>query len=51
MTGWRRHRLTVDRYIPPFTTVGAAAHSDRPVRTAVEEYTIGFAKRSFQTAV
>ncbi|MFI7505124.1 hypothetical protein ACIBVL_42990 [Streptomyces sp. NPDC049687] len=35
----------VDHYIPPFITLGAAAHPDRPV------HTIGFSKRSFQTAV
>ena len=42
---------TVDRYIPPFITLGAAAHPERPVRTTVEGYTVGFSKRSFQTAV
>jgi hypothetical protein len=44
MTGWRRHRPTVDHYIPPFITLGAAAHPNRPVRTTVEGYTIGFSK-------
>ncbi|MDQ0761506.1 dioxygenase family protein [Streptomyces canus] len=42
---------TVDHYIPLFITLGAAAHPDRPVRTTVEGYTIGFSKHSFQTAV
>ncbi|MBE4741957.1 hypothetical protein HW845_45250 [Streptomyces sp. ND05-3B] len=42
---------TVDHYIPLFITLRAAAHPDRPVRTTVEGYTIGFSKRSFQTAV
>ncbi|MET9792084.1 hypothetical protein [Streptomyces canus] len=42
---------TVDRYIPLFITLGAAAHPDRPVRTTVEGYTIGFSRRSFQTAL
>ncbi|MEU1918520.1 dioxygenase family protein [Streptomyces massasporeus] len=42
---------TVDHYIPLFITLGVAAHPDRPVRTTVEGCTIGFSKRSFQTAV
>ncbi|ANS65880.1 hypothetical protein SLINC_3656 [Streptomyces lincolnensis] len=42
---------TVDHYIPLFITLGAAAHPDRPVRTTVEGYTIGFSKCSFQTAL
>ncbi|MET9083297.1 hypothetical protein ABZX77_15625 [Streptomyces sp. NPDC004237] len=42
---------TVDHYIPLFITLGAAAHPDRSMRTTVEGYTVGFSKRSFQTAV
>jgi len=40
---------TVDHYIPLFITLGAAEHPDRPVRTAIEGYMMGFSKRSFQT--
>ncbi|WP_406438000.1 hypothetical protein OHB00_25930 [Streptomyces sp. NBC_00631] len=43
---------TVGHYIPLFITLGAtAAHPDRSVRTTVEGYTVGFSRRSFQTAV
>ncbi|MEU1482134.1 hypothetical protein [Streptomyces sp. NPDC005760] len=42
---------TVDRYIPLFLTLSAAAYPDRSVRTTVEGYTLGFSERSFQTAL
>jgi len=40
---------TPDHFIPLFITLGAADHPDRPVRTTIDGYMIGFAKRSFQT--
>lgn len=41
---------TPDHFIPLFITLGAADEPDRPVRTTIDGYMIGFAKRSFQTA-
>jgi 4,5-DOPA dioxygenase extradiol len=41
---------TADHFIPLFVTLGAAARADRAVETAVDGYTIGFSKRSFQAA-
>jgi len=41
---------TPDHYIPLFITLGAADRPDQPVRTTIDGYMIGFAKRSFQTA-
>jgi 4,5-DOPA dioxygenase extradiol len=40
---------TPDHYIPLFVTLGASGAPDRPVKTAIEGYQIGLAKRSFQT--
>ena len=40
---------TPDHYLPLFIALGAATDPGRPVRTAIEGYTIGFSKRSFQT--
>jgi 4,5-DOPA dioxygenase extradiol len=40
---------TPDHFIPLFITLGASGHPDRPVKTAIDGYMIGFAKRSFQT--
>jgi 4,5-DOPA dioxygenase extradiol len=40
---------TADHFIPLFITLGAADAPDRPVRTAIEGYMIGFSKRSFET--
>lgn len=40
---------TPDHFIPLFITLGASGHPDRPVRTTIDGYMIGFAKRSFQT--
>ncbi|GIM90220.1 hypothetical protein [Paractinoplanes toevensis] len=36
-------------YPPLFVTLGAATDPEAPVRTAIEGYMMGFAKRSFQT--
>jgi 4,5-DOPA dioxygenase extradiol len=40
---------TADHYIPLFVALGAADQPDRPVRTAIDGYMMGFSKRSFQT--
>jgi len=40
---------TPDHYTPLFIALGAADRPDRPVRTAIDGYMIGFSKRSFQT--
>ena len=40
---------TPDHFTPLFVTLGAATHPDRPVRTAIDGYMMGFSKRSFQT--
>ncbi|GIF17581.1 4,5-DOPA dioxygenase extradiol [Actinoplanes tereljensis] len=40
---------TPDHYLPLFVTLGAATDPSAPVRTAIEGYMMGFAKRSFQT--
>jgi 4,5-DOPA dioxygenase extradiol len=40
---------TPDHFIPLFITLGASGHPERPVRTTIDGYMIGFAKRSFQT--
>lgn len=41
---------TPDHYIPLFITLGAGDDPGRPVRTTIDGYMMGFAKRSFQTA-
>jgi hypothetical protein len=35
---------------PLFITLGAADQPDRPVRTVIDGYMIGFSRRSFETA-
>ena len=40
---------TPDHYLPLFVTLGAATDPEAPVRTAIDGYMMGFAKRSFQT--
>ncbi len=40
---------TPDHFIPLFITLGASGHPERPVRTTIDGYMMGFAKRSFQT--
>jgi 4,5-DOPA dioxygenase extradiol len=40
---------TPDHYIPLFITLGAADDPGAPVRTTIDGYMIGFAKRSFET--
>ena len=40
---------TADHFIPLFITLGAASDPARPVRTTIDGYMIGLAKRSFQT--
>jgi 4,5-DOPA dioxygenase extradiol len=40
---------TPDHYLPLFVTLGAATSPDAPVKTAIDGYMMGFAKRSFQT--
>jgi len=39
---------TPDHFLPVFIALGASGHPDRPVKTAIDGYMIGFAKRSFQ---
>jgi 4,5-DOPA dioxygenase extradiol len=41
---------TVDHYIPLFITIGAAENPEEPVTTAIEGYSLGLSKRSFQVA-
>jgi len=41
---------TVEHFVPLFVTLGAASSPDGPVRTTVEGYQFGLAKRSFQVA-
>jgi 4,5-DOPA dioxygenase extradiol len=41
---------TPDHYTPLFIALGAADQPDRPVLTAIDGYTMGFSKRSIQTA-
>jgi 4,5-DOPA dioxygenase extradiol len=41
---------TPDHYTPLFIALGAATDANRPVRTAIDGYMMGFSKRSFQTA-
>lgn len=41
---------TPDHYIPLFITLGAADDPEAAVRTVIDGYMIGFARRSFQTA-
>ena len=41
---------TVEHFTPLFVTLGAATDPTGPVTTAIEGFTIGFSKRSFQTA-
>jgi 4,5-DOPA dioxygenase extradiol len=40
---------TPDHFIPLFITLGAGDDPGRPVRTTIDGYMMGFAKRSFQT--
>ena len=40
---------TPDHFTPLFLTLGASGQPDRPVKTAIDGYMMGFAKRSFQT--
>lgn len=40
---------TPDHFLPLFITLGASGHPERPVRTTIDGYMIGFAKRSFET--
>lgn len=40
---------TVDHYVPLFITLGAADEVGKPVRTVIDGYAFGLAKRSFQT--
>ena len=40
---------TPDHYTPLFIALGAATDPNRPVRTAIDGYMMGFSKRSFQT--
>jgi 4,5-DOPA dioxygenase extradiol len=40
---------TPDHFIPLFVTLGASGDPERPVKTTIDGYMIGFAKRSFQT--
>ena len=40
---------TPDHYTPLFVALGAATDPNRPVRTAIDGYMMGFSKRSFQT--
>ena len=40
---------TPDHYLPLFVTLGAATNPESPVKTAIDGYMMGFAKRSFQT--
>lgn len=40
---------TPDHFIPLFITLGASGQPERPVRTTIDGYMMGFAKRSFQT--
>ncbi|SNY44910.1 dioxygenase family protein [Paractinoplanes atraurantiacus] len=40
---------TVEHFTPLFVTLGAATDPTGPVRTAIDGYAMGFAKRSFQT--
>jgi 4,5-DOPA dioxygenase extradiol len=41
---------TVEHFTPLFITLGAAADPSGPIETAIDGYSIGLAKRSFQTA-
>ena len=41
---------TVEHYVPLFITLGAADRADEPTTTVIDGYSVGFAKRSFQTA-
>jgi 4,5-DOPA dioxygenase extradiol len=40
---------TVEHYTPLFIALGAATDPQRPVRTAIDGYMMGFSKRSFST--
>jgi 4,5-DOPA dioxygenase extradiol len=40
---------TPDHFLPLFVALGAAADPEAPVKTAIDGYMMGFAKRSFQT--
>ncbi|MEU8816901.1 class III extradiol ring-cleavage dioxygenase [Actinoplanes sp. NPDC048796] len=40
---------TVEHFTPLFVTLGAATDPTGPIRTAIDGYSMGFAKRSFQT--
>lgn len=41
---------TADHYVPLFITLGAAENLGEPVRTVIDGYAFGLAKRSFQAA-
>jgi 4,5-DOPA dioxygenase extradiol len=40
---------TPDHFLPVFIALGASGAPERPVRTAIDGYMMGFAKRSFST--
>jgi 4,5-DOPA dioxygenase extradiol len=40
---------TPDHFTPLFITLGASGQPDRPVKTAIDGYMLGFSKRAFQT--
>jgi 4,5-DOPA dioxygenase extradiol len=42
---------TPDHFLPVFIALGASGHPERPVQTTIDGYMMGFAKRSFQSAV
>ena len=41
---------TVEHFTPLFVTLGAAADAEAPVATAINAYSMGLSKRSFQAA-
>jgi 4,5-DOPA dioxygenase extradiol len=41
---------TPDHFLPLFVTLGASGDPEGPIKTAIDGYQIGLAKRSFQTA-
>jgi 4,5-DOPA dioxygenase extradiol len=42
---------TPDHFLPIFIALGASGHPERPVQTTIDGYMMGFAKRSFQSAI